>query len=394
MKRVVLVSCDAGYGHLSACDALAEGLADAARESVDIQACSFFARSRWLRHIGGWYNRVTARHCRVYDAVWVLTNTQIGDAIARGCMRIVLRREARNFVERLRADLIVVVHPSYAADVLAIAATQARGIRTSVVAFVTDLATVHRSWTSAHAAHTFVTTEAAAECVASIGVSRGAVTRVAFPVSARFARRAEPAAARADVGLDPSKPMILIAGGGAGSGPMESIAARLVASGGLQTIVVAAASNSILRERLRARCGGRVIVLPARVDLAPYLAAADVVISKAGPSLIHECAAVGVPLVLTSEVGPQERGNIAFAVRRGWGCEWNNQDPSQASLRPVVRAPCRDRAARAAHALLGVMTVWAGDSNPWEPAGQMPSSRPQRAPRALTAVQTAARGRR
>jgi 1,2-diacylglycerol 3-beta-galactosyltransferase len=50
-----------------------------------------------------------------------------------------------------------------------------------------------------------------------------------------------------------------------------------------------------------------------------WLRIADVVVTKAGPGIISEATCAQVPLVLTSHVPGQERGNAALVVQAGAG---------------------------------------------------------------------------
>ena len=54
-------------------------------------------------------------------------------------------------------------------------------------------------------------------------------------------------------------------------------------------------------------------------DVAPYLAAADVFVGKAGPASVYEALAVGRPVLLTGYAGLNERGVLRFVLREGLG---------------------------------------------------------------------------
>ena len=108
-------------------------------------------------------------------------------------------------------------------------------------------------------------------------------------------------------------------------------------------------------DRLAARYGGRLTVIGFAGNMADWLRCADVVVTKAGPGTIAEAACCGAPLLLTSHLPGQEKGNTEFvaARRRPAG-----RVPRRAAARSPRSAGCaRDRAAvdamRAASARLG-----------------------------------------
>jgi UDP-N-acetylglucosamine:LPS N-acetylglucosamine transferase len=75
-------------------------------------------------------------------------------------------------------------------------------------------------------------------------------------------------------------------------------------------------------DRLRAEltgmdAGGRLIILGSVHNMSDWLGCADLVVSKAGPSIIAEAAALGVPLLLPTHLPGQEAGNADLAVAAG-----------------------------------------------------------------------------
>ena len=54
-------------------------------------------------------------------------------------------------------------------------------------------------------------------------------------------------------------------------------------------------------------------------NIAQYMVASDILVTKAGPGTIAEAAAVGLPVLLTSFLPGQEEGNVDFVVNKGFG---------------------------------------------------------------------------
>jgi len=70
---------------------------------------------------------------------------------------------------------------------------------------------------------------------------------------------------------------------------------------------------------------GEVDVIPLGFvsNMAEYMVAADVLVTKAGPGTIAEAAAVGLPVMVTSFLPGQEAGNVDIVLKAGFGdfCE-------------------------------------------------------------------------
>jgi len=182
------------------------------------------------------------------------------------------------------------------------------------------------------------------------------------------------------LGLDSNRRMVLVMGGGEGVGSLSDIVDGLYAkfrkAGVDATICVVCGRNDKLKQELATKDWEKVLqdshvptkrrrileVLrphrsrriqqtldrvhhqeeleveagiyhaPGKVDvvglgfitnMAEYMVAADVLVTKAGPGTIAEAAAVGLPVMLTSFLPGQEAGNINVVLDGGFGdhCE-------------------------------------------------------------------------
>ncbi|KAL7532898.1 hypothetical protein ACHAXR_008050 [Thalassiosira sp. AJA248-18] len=195
--------------------------------------------------------------------------------------------------------------------------------------------------------------------------------------------KAHQAKIREQLNIDTNKRMILVMGGGEGVGSLSDIVnelyAKLRTQGVDATICVVCGRNEELKADLETRCwdtvvsqslqsyeslksrfftkvltlhahrsrriqlaldraasqaakGNDVASVPGNVEVIPlgfvtnmaeYMVAADVLVSKAGPGTIAEAAAVGLPVMVTSHLPGQEAGNVDIVLNGGFGdfCE-------------------------------------------------------------------------
>jgi len=70
-----------------------------------------------------------------------------------------------------------------------------------------------------------------------------------------------------------------------------------------------------------------VVGLGFVTNMAEYMVAADVLVSKAGPGTISEAAALSLPVMLTSFLPGQEEGNVDFVIDGGFGAFCPDADP-------------------------------------------------------------------
>lgn len=97
--------------------------------------------------------------------------------------------------------------------------------------------------------------------------------------------------------------------------------ARAVAEAGLPLqLAVVAGRNERLRRRLEAVDWPVPTYIYGFVRTIPeMMAAADVIVTKAGPNTIAEALAVGRPMILTHYLPGQEEGNVDYVVQGGAG---------------------------------------------------------------------------
>lgn len=320
-QSILIVFADAGAGHRRVAEAIAARLDDGSRETI-MRDLGTDAAVSVIRCASELYSAVTRYNLalRTYDAAWRLTEVPSVDAVVSSAVSRLALRKTESLLRAVMPSLVVVVNPLYTTRALAYA-RDSIGANFPIATVVTDPITPHRSWVSRRTPDIFCVSEEAAERVARFapGVTPEVVD---FPLSDAFTGpKRDKRAMRQLLRLHPEPFTALVAGGGSGTGRIEEIARSIAtALPDVQLVVLTGRNGGLLRLLKSASWLPRISsVLPWIENPHEYFDAADVVISKAGPSTIHEVAARDTPLILTSEVGRQEYGNRRFAEIRGWG---------------------------------------------------------------------------
>lgn len=143
-----------------------------------------------------------------------------------------------------------------------------------------------------------------------------------------------------------SLPCLLLVGGGEGMGKLEATVEQLDARlGGRAQVVVVCGRNRALLERLRARrfANGLAVTAVGFVDnVHEWMAAADAIITKAGPGTIAEALISGLPILLN--------GNIPCQVRQSSSrihCSHSQNNCCTAAI--AAAPPPRERPAASLH---------------------------------------------
>jgi 1,2-diacylglycerol 3-beta-galactosyltransferase len=320
-RSALILFSDTGGGHRAAANAL-DGALRALDPDLRIAWCDpLIGQGRVLtRRISSLYPTIIKRSPPTWGAIFHASNTGPSFAAVRAALNVQLRPVLRRALQATEPDVLLSVHPLLN-HVSAAALRHDRRPR-ALMTVVTDLVDVHRGWACRAANLVVVATEAAERAARRWGVPADRLRLMGMPVDLRFrpAAPGEPAAIRRRLGLDPERATVLVTGGGDGSGGLLDQVRVLSDGPHPWQIIVVCGHNERLRRRLAChRTETPTLVLGFVDDMPDLLRASDLAVGKAGPGTIAEALATAVPLLLTSYLPGQERGNVRFVTGSGVG---------------------------------------------------------------------------
>lgn len=358
---LLFLTADTGGGHRNAAQAVGHALDLAYPGAFAPATCDPLAgpgSARLLRWVAGLYGPAIRLAPWLWGAVYYASDSPLAMGVLRRILLRLADRPAADAARAHRPAAIVSFHPL--TGMAAVAARDLAAPGVPVVTVVTDLASLHAAWRSADVDLTI----APAVCTARHGPPPGpgpSRWAVAGPPVARDLRAgplggSDRMILRRSLGLAENGLVILLTGGGEGSGGLARRAAAIVRRFTDVHLVVVCGRNAALKrrlDRLAARYRGRLTVTGFVHDMADWIRCSDLVVTKAGPGTIAEATCCGTPLLLTSHVPGQEKGNTEFVAGAGAGC----RVPGVRSLVAEIGRLRHDRAAvdamRSASARLG-----------------------------------------
>jgi processive 1,2-diacylglycerol beta-glucosyltransferase len=346
----------AGTGHRRAAEAVAEALR-ARWPGARIDCVDALAEApRWFRFAYDWSYLFLVRYCSwVWRLTFALSDAKPVYRLAQPCRRLWNRWVARTFLRRLRdrpPDLVVATH-FLPADLFG-AARCAGSLRAPAAVVITDLYP-HRFWLTPEVSATVVASpESRARCLER-GLPPDRVKVIGIPISARFGQASDRVELQARFGLAPERATVLVTSGGTTVGRFIEVVRALWAlesplPGRLQLLVVCGRARRV-RARLQALAPSQA--MPTRVfgfveEMPELMAAADLVVSKAGGLTVAEALSRGLPMVLYHVIPGQERLNARAVVEAGAGWVASRPSAVAALVRACVEDPARRAAARQA----------------------------------------------
>lgn len=335
---VLFLIADTGGGHRAAAEAVIEALDRAYPGSFAPVLCDPLGgprAARLLRWCSRSYGPLTRWAPWLWGAVYYICDSRYVMRLLRSTVLKLANRPVADAVEHDRPGVIASFHPLTGA-----AAVQAgkRGNDIPVLTVVTDLVNQHAAWWH----------DRVDRLVVPKTTMRPDSVALGQPVAADFAagplQPHQRATVRRALRVHQHRFLVVLTGGGEGSGGLARRAVTLLRRWHDVDIIVLCGRNRRLYRRLvglSPRFAGRLTVRGFVDNMADWLRCADVVVGKAGPGTIAEALCCGAPLVLTTHLPGQEKGNTEFVVNAGAG----RRAPSVRRLVREIDALRRDAAA-------------------------------------------------
>jgi processive 1,2-diacylglycerol beta-glucosyltransferase len=233
-------------------------------------------------------------------------------------------------LKRVQPDLCIATH-FLPAEILAwLIAKKKLRARNAIV--VTDY-DVHAMWLCRTVDRYYVALQESAEYLASIGVPREKLRVAGIPIDPLFESPLDRGEVRRKFGLALDSRVVLISAGGYGIGPVEQLVRDLLALNRPWQIVAIAGKAEKLKKRLDELSktagklsGGRdcLVAIGFTKEMDQYMAAADVLVGKAGGLTTSEALARALPMVLIDPIPGQEERNADHLLEAGAAIRCNN----------------------------------------------------------------------
>jgi processive 1,2-diacylglycerol beta-glucosyltransferase len=345
--RVLLLSASSGAGHVRAAQALEKAFAargDCAVEHIDaIQYVSKLFQRVYDKAYISMVRRAPELMGMLYDRTdqpWQHPRRRLAlDRLNTGPMIRLLKR--------VQPDLCVATHFLPAEIIAWLIAKRKLHAHNAIV--VTDY-DVHAMWLCRTVDRYYVAIDEAAEYLARIGVPREQLRVSGIPIDPLFAKPVDRAETRRTLNLDPTATMILVSAGGYGIGPVERLVDDLLVLQRAWQIVAIAGKAEKVRKRLEeiSRKAGklssgapRLVPVGFTTEMDKYMAAADLLVGKAGGLTTSEALARSLPMALIEPIPGQEERNADHLLEAGAAIRCNNLPAAAWKIAVLLDDPAR-----------------------------------------------------
>jgi processive 1,2-diacylglycerol beta-glucosyltransferase len=321
VKKILLLSVSAGAGHMRAAEAIR---AFAAEDEAKIEATHLdvmnFVPAGFRKIYTDFYINLVNKYPTTWGYLYQVTNEAEPDSFMQRMRRQVERLNTRALLKEIAAlkpDAIVCTH-FLPAEILANAIRKAK-LNCPVWVQVTDF-DLHRLWVQENMAGYFAANDEVAFRMRAQGIAAAHIHVTGIPIMPAFGQALDRATCANEYGLDPKRTTILLMGGGAGLGSMDTIASRLLALRDDFQLIVMAGKNAAALAALQTLAQAypdRLVPQGFTDKVERLMACADLVITKPGGLTSSECLAMGLPMIVNSPIPGQEERNADFLLEQG-----------------------------------------------------------------------------
>jgi 1,2-diacylglycerol 3-beta-galactosyltransferase len=324
-KKVLIIMSDTGGGHRASAQALKDSLKNAYGNKLDVEIVDFITDyCGWPFNNAVQNYKIMAKHPWMWKLSYYLTCFPPMRWLGQMWFNAVSTANFVEAFEKYDPDMVVSVHPLLQA--LPVKVLQKRDKDVPFVTVVTDLGGAHPTWFNRQVGELFVPSDRVEGLARRNGVPQCKIRKYGLPIRGTFQKPAgDKQEMRRNLNIE-DMPTALLVGGGDGVGGLGQIAKALGKEigekGTPKQLVVVCGSNAALREELSAYDwpeGVHVSVQGFVTNMDEWMAAADCLVTKAGPGTIAEAASRGLPVMLSNFLPGQEAGNVKFVVEGGFG---------------------------------------------------------------------------
>lgn len=328
--RVLLLSASSGAGHVRAAQALEKAFAargDCTVEHIDV---IHYVSKLFQRAYDKAYIAMVRRAPGLMGVLYDRTDQPWRHARRRLALDRLNTGPMIRLLKRTQPDLCVATHFLPAEIIAWLIAKKKLRAHNAIV--VTDY-DVHAMWLCQTVDRYYVAMDEAAEYLANIGVPREKLRVMGIPIDPLFAKPIDRVQARRALGLDPAATSLLISAGGYGIGPVEQLVNDLLALKKPWQIVAIAGKAEKVQKRLEeiSRDAGplsngaaRLVSVGFTKEMDKYMAAADLLVGKAGGLTTSEALARELPMALIEPIPGQEERNADHLLEAGAAIRCNN----------------------------------------------------------------------
>lgn len=352
LKRALILTADAGFGHRSAANAIAAAITERYGDRFAFEIVNPLEDKRtpfFLRDSQTDYDKIVRNVPELYRLGYEASDAPFPATIVESALTVMLYEVIYDIIHKYQPDVIVTTYPLYQVPISAI--YMIKRIHIPFYTVVTDLATVHRIWFEKNVDGCLVPTPVVHDLAINCGLSEDHVVITGIPVNPELGKiPADRGALRRSLGWHPDLLTFLAVGSRRVENMVSTLRTINHYGAPLQLVVVTGNDQEQYDQLMQEEWHIPVQLFIYSSNLAPFMLASDAIICKAGGLVVTESLACGLPMLLIDIIPGQETGNAEYVVDGGAGVVVANQFEMVETLTHWLMHDQRELKLKAEHA--------------------------------------------
>ncbi len=335
MKKVLILSVKAGYGHHSTAQAIADYLKAKGIESEMLDTFEYI--SSFLGDaIQDGYLSLTKYVPDIYGSAYDKLdkkNTESNKYSPIAVSSKMVSKKLKDYVVSYKPDAIIGTH-SYACMLITYMKRK-EYISCPTYGVVTDF-TVHPLWENTELDYYVTPSELLNGQMIRKGIAEEKIIPCGIPIKEKFAEKLEKSEARKKLGIE-NKTTVLVMMGSMGFGNIQGEMEKIDTADGDFQVLCVCGTNEKTRAAILSKKWNKKIYVYGFVDVVDIMMdAADCIVTKPGGLTTSELMAKGLPAILVNPIPGQEDRNMEFLVNSGAGIMVTKTFPIDEALNLII----------------------------------------------------------
>jgi 1,2-diacylglycerol 3-beta-galactosyltransferase len=320
-KNILILTNDAGFGHRSAANAIAEAMRQSYGDRAEVTIYNPLddkTAPSFLRETQTDYDRIVRRMPDVYKLNYQISDSQVPSAVLESALTVLLFAAIRSLFKKFKPDVILTTHPLYMAPLNTYITI--RRLPIPFLTVITDLTNIHRLWFNQGADYCLLPTDEALQEALASGLPAEMCRVTGIPVKPEFATETRPKSViRSELGWAPEVTTVLVLGSARVKNLMNSL--HVLNHSGLQIqFVLVAGGDDRLYNEFKTTDWHTATHIHNYVEQIPsFMHASNLVMGKAGGLSVTEALACGLPSLIVDVTPGQEEGNVNYIIKHKAG---------------------------------------------------------------------------
>lgn len=312
-KKILILYATAGSGHKKAAQALHQEIESQGQKAEIIDIVDYLnPLARFLYSQG--YLFLITRLPTLWGILYFLSETPWLAPINVKLRRFVNARLLKPLLAKLvKEDPEIIISTQFLASEIVSYAKIKNGLRSKLVTVITDFG-VHHFWIAPSTDRYCCASPMTKEILLKKGIPEENISVTGIPLHQMFNLDLDKSALEKEFHFKKDDLTILIATGGTGAGPIETIVDLLKP---LAKILVVCGHNKALYQRLENRKDPRIKVFGFVDFMHKLMKISDLMITKAGGLTLTEALASGLPMIFFFLIPGQESINANTLIKSG-----------------------------------------------------------------------------